>query len=83
MVKFIRNDVPDNPKVKLILSQYNIVETDLIELLLLQVEDKKLSFWIIALLALITSKPSEELMSEEKEKLDKALREYKRSFVKH
>lgn len=67
----------------MILSSYNIVETDLIELLLLQVEDKKLSFWIIALLALITSKPSDELIDDDKQKLGKALREYKRSFVKH
>jgi hypothetical protein len=49
----------------------------------LQVDDKKLSFWLIALLALMTHKPSEELLEEEKSKLYKALREYKSAFVKH
>ena len=79
----MRNDAHDNPKTKMILADYNIVETDLVELLLLQVEDKKLSFWIIALLALITNKPSEELVDDDKYKLNKAARDYKRSFVKH
>jgi hypothetical protein len=51
--------------------------------LVLQVEDKKLSFWIIALLALLTAKPSDDLTPDEKEKLMNCLREYKNSFVKH
>jgi hypothetical protein len=38
----------------MILTDFNIVESDLLELLVLQVEDKKLSFWIIALLQLLT-----------------------------
>jgi len=41
---------------------------------LLQIDDKKLSFWLIALLALITSKPSDELLEDDKQKLYKALR---------
>ena len=52
--------------MKLILSHYNIVESDLIELLLLQVDDKKLSFWLVALLALMTSSPSDELIPDDK-----------------
>jgi hypothetical protein len=83
LVKFIRQDVPSNPKARLIMSEYNVVESDLLELLILQVEDKKLSFWLIALLALLTAKPSDDLLPEEKEKLHNSLREYKNSFVKH
>lgn len=37
LVKFIRKDVPNNPKSKMILADYNIVESDLLELLILQV----------------------------------------------
>lgn len=59
LIKFIRSDPPANPKTRLILSSFNIVESDLVELLILQVEDKKLSFWLIALLALLTAKVSE------------------------
>jgi len=62
LVKFIRQDVPSNPRSRLILCEYNIVESDLLQLLVLQVEDKKLSFWLVALLALLTSKPSDELL---------------------
>jgi hypothetical protein len=54
LVKFIKQDAPSNPKARMILTDYNIVESDLLELLVLQVEDKKLSFWIIALLHLLT-----------------------------
>jgi len=57
LVKFIRRDSPVRPKSRLIISDYNIVETDLLELLILQYEDKKLSFWIVALLALLTNAP--------------------------
>ena len=42
------------PLTRLILAGFNIVDSDLLELLVLQYEDKKLSFWIIALLALLT-----------------------------
>lgn len=52
-------------------------------MLLLQVDDKKLSFWIIALLALITSKPIDDIIEDDRQKLNKAGRDYKRSFVKH
>ena len=46
-------------------------------------DDKKLSFWIIALLALITSKPIDDIIEDDRQKLNKAGRDYKRSFVKH
>ena len=59
LVKNIRRDSPENPKVKLILSQFNIVESDLIKLLILHAEDKKLSFWLLALLSYLTAKPSD------------------------
>ena len=54
LVKFIKQDAPSSPKARMILTDFNIVESDLLELLVLQVEDKKLSFWIIALLQLLT-----------------------------
>lgn len=50
----IRRDSPNNPKVKLILANYNLFESDLIDLLMLQLEDKKLSFWLLALMATLT-----------------------------
>lgn len=37
LVKFIRYDSPSNPKARFILADYNIIETDLLELLILQV----------------------------------------------
>jgi hypothetical protein len=83
LVKLINHDSPSNPKSRFILAEYNIIESDLLELLVLQVEDKKLSFWIIALLHLLTQKDSDELLPDEKEKLQNSLREYKNSFVKH
>lgn len=61
LVKFIRRDSPYNPKTRLILADYNIIESDLLKLLPIQVDDKKLSFWIIALLALMTAKPIDDL----------------------
>jgi hypothetical protein len=82
LVKFIRQDVPSNPRSRLILSNYNIVESDLLQLLVLHVEDKKLSFWLVALLALLTAKPSDDLLPEEKDKLWASCREYKKSFIK-
>lgn len=83
LVKFIKQDAPSSPKARMILTDFNIVESDLLELLVLQVEDKKLSFWIIALLQLLTEKPNEDLTAEEKEKINENLCEYKNSFVKH
>lgn len=83
LVKNIRKDVPENPKVSLILSQFNIVESDLIKILVLHAEDKKLSFWLLALLSYLTAKPCENLLEEDKEKLNGALREYKKSFMKN
>lgn len=35
LVKYIRKDVPENPKVCLILSELNIIESDLIKILVL------------------------------------------------
>jgi hypothetical protein len=66
---------------RLILADYNIVESDLLKLLPLQVDDKKLSFWIIALLALLTAKPSDDLNADEKATINRSLREYKQSFI--
>ncbi len=81
LVKFIRQDSPFNPKTRLILADMNIIESDLLKLLPLQVDDKKLSFWIIALLALMTAKPSDELNPEEQAKLTQSLLAYKQSFI--
>ena len=53
-MKFIRRDSVARPLTRLILAGFNIVDSDLLELLVLQYEDKKLSFWVIALLALLT-----------------------------
>lgn len=74
LVKHIRRDLPANPKVKLILSQFNIVESDLIKLLVLHGEDKKLSFWLLALFSYITSRPSDDLLESEKISLNNALK---------
>lgn len=57
-MKYIRKDVPENPKVSLILSDLNIIESDLIKILVLHAEDKKLSFWLLALMSYLTAKPS-------------------------
>jgi hypothetical protein len=65
----------------MILADYNIVESDLLKLLPLQVDDKKLSFWIIALLALLTAKPIDDLNPEETATIYKSLRAYKQSFI--
>ncbi len=54
-------DVSDNPKVSLILSEFNIMESDLIKILVLHAEDKKLSFWLLALMSYLTTKPNESL----------------------
>lgn len=83
LVKNIRRDVPENPKVNLILSQFNIVESDLIKILVLHAEDKKLSFWLLALLSYLTSKPSDGLLESDKDILNNALQEYKKSFMKN
>ena len=82
-MKNIRRDVPENPKANLILSQFNIVESDLIKILVLHAEDKKLSFWLLALLSYITTKPSDNLLESDKDKLNSALYEYKKSFMKN
>lgn len=81
-MKFIRHDHPVNPHTRLILCDYNIIESDLIEILVLQVEDKKLSFWVIVLMALLTNPPHEDLNPFQKDKLNKSLLEYKLSFTK-
>lgn len=81
-MKFIRRDLPTNPKVKLFLADYNIFESDLIDLLILQVDDKKLEFWLIVLMALLTSAPSEELDINEKKKLYTSLRKYKKAMLR-
>lgn len=66
LVRLISHDSPSNPRSRFILADYNIVESDLLELLVLQVEDKKLSFWIVALLHLLTQRVSDELNADEK-----------------
>jgi len=81
LVKFIRRDSPYNPKTRIILAEYNIIESDLLKLLPLQVDDKKLSFWIIALLALLTAKPIDDLNPDEHKIINDSLRAYKQSFI--
>lgn len=83
LVKHIRKDLPANPKVKLILSQFNIVESDLIKLLVLHGEDKKLSFWLLALFSYLTNRPSDDLLESEKISLNNALKEYKKTFMRN
>lgn len=57
LVKYIRSDKPNNPFARVIISDFDeVVENDLLKLLILHVQDKKLSFWIITLLNLLTEK---------------------------
>lgn len=53
----LKNDNPDSPLGRLLLAQYNIVESDLLDLFLTQMQDQKLSFWVIALMAMLTAAP--------------------------
>jgi hypothetical protein len=82
-VKHIRKDIPENPKVCLILAQFNIIESDLIKILLLHAEDKKLSFWLLALMSYLTMHPHDNLSPADHDTLARALREYKKTFMKN
>jgi hypothetical protein len=45
-------------------------------------EDKKLSFWLIALMTLLTAAPSEGCSEDERKMLNEANRAYKRAFLR-
>lgn len=55
----------------------------MIKIFVLHVEDKILSFWLLALMASLTAKPSDNLSEIEKDTLNQALREYKKTFMKN
>lgn len=59
-----------------------MLESDLLEILLTQVEDKKLSFWVIVLISMLTNAPGEMAAQDDKDALNKANREYKKSFLR-
>lgn len=45
---------------------FNIIETDLAQLLMLHVDDKKLSFFVLYLMRLLTNPPPEDTDPETK-----------------
>jgi hypothetical protein len=49
---------------------------------MLQVQDKKLSFWIIVLLVLLTNPLDPDVPEDQKTTLETSLEQYKLSFVK-
>ena len=73
LVKYLRSDKPNKPFAKIILSDFQIVESDLLQLLILHVQDKKLSFWLIILFTLLTEKPHEDLPKIQFDKINNSL----------
>ena len=61
---------------------FNIIETDLAQLLMLHVDDKKLSFFVLYLMRLLTNPPPEDTDPETKETLNKKMLEYKLAIIK-
>jgi hypothetical protein len=80
--KMLKNDNPDSPLARIILAKYSIVESDLLDLFLTQTQDQKLSFWLIALMAMLTNSPSDQCVPEEREILLNANRAYKKAFLR-
>lgn len=82
LCKLLKNERPEWPTAKLYLCRYNIIQSDLLELLLSQVLDRKISFWVMVLLSLMTSPPSDNLTLEDTETIKKANIEYKKSLLR-
>lgn len=80
--KVLKNDDPDAPLGRLLLAKYNIIESDLLDLFLTQTQDQKLSFWLVALMAMLTTAPGEQCLPEQREELLNANRAYKKAFLR-
>lgn len=83
LVKYIRGDKPSAPYAKIILNEYNIIESDLIQLLILHVQDQRLSFWLIILLSSLTEKVHEDVPIAQAEKLSESLLAIKEAFIRN
>ncbi|KRW99749.1 hypothetical protein PPERSA_07826 [Pseudocohnilembus persalinus] len=57
---FVKNDDPESMTTRLILGKWNIVQSDLLELLISQAQDRLLSYYIVTLLLLLTEAPDQE-----------------------
>lgn len=59
LVKYLRRDDPDDPFVKIKLGYWNVMEQDLIKLLIGAPQDKKLAYFLVANMVLLTEFPQD------------------------